>query len=287
MAEVSQEMYVGSEKVFAFIDDRWAGINTYEKVPLAPYLIRTDTYSGSVRLAVPGTLFSASPISMTNFYDDISSKVRGVGSNLTVTPSGSSSEFTSSATTNFSTDGYTTSILTKDAGALLGISPTALAIGTQQFVFEGYFYFIESWGQPPFWHAMARQNDGITDDFYADIGTGGISAGTTVRQRIIINGSQFLTPSFTVTLNTWVHVAWVRTTSGTLYSYFNGTRRTNGAGSTASVNTNGTMRILGGASSANDGEEALHQDLRITIGTDRGYNTATITTPSSIVEATS
>lgn len=286
MAEVSQQMYVGSEQVFAFIDDKWAGINSYEKVVLPPYQIRTDTYSGSVQLAVPGTLFSASPISMTNYYDDISSKVRGVGSNLTVTPSGSASEFTSSATTNFSAEGYTTSILSKDAGALLGISPTALAIAAQQFVFEGYFYFVESWLQPPFWHAMARQNDGVTDDFYADIGTGGISAGTTVRQRIIINGNQYFTTSFTATLNTWVHVAWVRSTSGALYSYYNGTRRSNGT-STASVNTNGTMRILGGASSANDGEEALHQDLRITIGTDRGYNTTTITPPSSIVEPTS
>lgn len=286
MAEVSQQMYVGSEQVFAFIDDKWAGINSYEKVVLPPYQIRTDTYSGSVQLAVPGTLFSASPISMTNYYDDISSKVRGVGSNLTVTPSGSASEFTSSATTNFSAEGYTTSILSKDAGALLGISPTALAIAAQQFVFEGYFYFVESWLQPPFWHAMARQNDGVTDDFYADIGTGGIASGTTVRQRIIINGNQYFTTSFTATLNTWVHVAWVRSTSGALYSYYNGTRRSNGT-STASVNTNGTMRILGGASSANDGEEALHQDLRITIGTDRGYNTTTITPPSSIVEPTS
>lgn len=285
MAEVSQQMFVGSQEVFGFMDGKWAGINSYEEVaPSGPqYTVRTDQYSGSVQLAMPCTAFTSSPISMTYYYDDISAVIRGTGTNLLATPTGSASEFTSDATTNFSSDGYTTSLLTKDAGSWSRITPSTWAIGTQQFVAEGWFYFKESWVQPPFWHSFLRQNEGITDVLYCDIGTGGISGGTSVRMRMIMNGSQFTSAQFTVTLNTWVHVAWVRSTSGALYGYFNGTRYSIGT-STANLATSGTIRVIGGNSAANDGEEALHQDLRVSIGTDRGYNTATITPPSSIIQ---
>jgi len=284
MAEVSQQIFLGTDQVFAFYDNKWSGINSYEQVALGPqFTIRTDAYSGSVQLAVPGNLFSEAPISMAYYYSDISAVVRGTGTNLVAAPTGSASEFKSDTPTNFASDGYTNSLFTQDSGSWGQVSATAFSVGTQQFVNEGYFYFTESWTQPPFWHSFIRQREGTDDDLYCDIGSAGLSPGTTVRMRTIINGSQFFTSTFTATLNTWVHVAWVRSTSGALYGYYNGTQRSQGT-STASITSSGLVRIIGGGSAANDGEAATHQDLRITIGTDRGYNTATITPPSSIVQ---
>jgi hypothetical protein len=283
MAEVGQGLFLGGTPIQLIQNNNFVFANSFFE-PLAPnYQVRNDSFSGSVVLAIPGTNFNESPINMSNYYDDISAVIRGTGNNLLATPTGSSSEFALDTTTNFSADGYTTSILTKDAGSWSRITPSTFNVGTQQYVNEGWFYFKESWTQPPFWHSFTRQNEGVSDTFYSDIGTGGISSGTTVRMRTIIAGSQFFTSTFSVTLNQWVHVAWVRSSAGALYGYFNGTRRTMGT-STANVGTSGTIRILGGNSAANDGEEALHQDLRITVGTDRGYNTATITPPSSIIE---
>jgi hypothetical protein len=248
----------------------------------AGFVVRPDSFSSSVRLALPCSLFSAAPISMAHYYSDISAVVRGSGTNLVAAPTGSATEFKSDTPNNFSANGYNGSLYTQDAGSWAQISPSALGVSNNQFVFEGWFYFTESWDQPPFWHSFARQRQDIADDLFIDIGTGGIDGGTIVRQRIILNGSQFFTSTFTVTLNTWVHVAWVRGTAGALRGYYNGTRRTMGT-STANVGTSGLIRILGGNSAANDGEAATHQDLRITIGTDRGYSGATITTPSSII----
>ena len=246
----------------------------------AGFVVRTDGFSASVQLALPCSLFSSAPISMAHYYSDISAVVRGTGTNLVAAPTGSASEFKSDTPNNFSADGYNGSLFTQDAGCWGQVSATRFAIGTQQFVSEGYFYFTEGFNKPPFWHSLVRQRENVNDDWFCDIGNG--NNATDVRMRMIINGSQFFSPNFTITLNTWVHVAWVRSTSGALYGYYNGTRRSIGT-STGNITSTGLVRILGGASAANDGEAATHQDLRITIGTDRGYNTATITPPLSIV----
>lgn len=254
--------------------------------PAGPqYTVRTDAYSGSVQLAIPGNQFADAPISMSYYYSDISAVIRGTGTNLVAAPTGSASEFKSDTPTNFSANGYTTSLFTQDAGSWAQISPTALNISNNQFVFEGWFYFTEIWNQPPFWHSFARQRDGVADDLFIDIGNGGIAKGTglSVRMRIVLNGTQFFTSTFSVVLNTWTHLAWVRSSGGALYGYVGGTQRSLGT-STATIGTSGLIRILGGNSAANDGQAATHQDLRITVGTDRGYNTATITPPSSIIQ---
>ena len=283
MAEVGQGLFLGSDSIQFIQNNNFVFANPFFEAPPAPtYVVRTDAYSGSVQLAVPGNLFSAAPISMAQYYSDISAVVRGTGTNLVAAPTGSATEFKSDTPTNFAADGYTTSLFTQDAGSWGQVSGTRFAIGTQQYVVEGYFYFTEGFNKPPFWHSVVRQREGVNDDWYADIGNG--NNATDVRMRFIINGSQFFTANFTITLNTWVHVAWVRSAAGALYGYYNGTRRATSPGSTGNITSTGLVRILGGASAANDGEAATHQDLRISIGTDRGYNTATITPPPSIVE---
>jgi hypothetical protein len=255
-----------------------------QKAELAPvaagYIVRTDAYAASVKLALPCSLFSAAPISMAQYYSDISAVVRGTGTNLVAAPTGSATEFKSDTPNNFSADGYTTSLFTQDAGSWAQVSATAFAVAAQQFVVEGWFYFTEGFNKPPFWNSVVRQRENVNDDWFCDIGNG--NNATDVRMRMIMNGSQFFSANFTITLNSWVHVAWVRASAGALYGYHNGTRRSIGT-STANITSTGLVRIIGGASAANDGEAAAHQDIRITIGTDRGYNTATITPPQSIV----
>jgi hypothetical protein len=280
MAEVSQQIFLGTDQLFAFYDNKWTGINSYELAPAAPYVIRNDAYSASVQLAAPCSLFSAAPISMAQYYSDISAVVRGTGTNLVAAPTGSATEFKSDTPNNFASDGYTTSLFAQDAGCWGQVSATRFAIGTQQWVSEAYFYFTEGFNKPPFWNSLVRQREGVNDDWYCDIGNG--NNATNVRMRLIINGTQYFTANFDITLNTWVHVAWVRSAAGALYGYYNGTRRTMGTDG-SSIPSDGLVKIIGGASAANDGEAATHQDLRITIGTDRGYNTATITPPLSIV----
>lgn len=250
----------------------------------ATYGVRPDTYASQVQLAVPCSLFSAAPLSMPFYYSDISANVRGSGTNLVAAPTGSGTDFRTDTANNFASDGYGTSLFTQDTGCWGQVSATRFAIGTQQYVVESYFYPTENWNLPPFWHSFVRQREGTNDDWYADIGNSG--GGANVRMRFIINGSQFFTATFTATLNTWAHVAWVRSSAGALYGYYNGTRRSAGT-STASITSTGLVRIIGGNSAVNDGEAGAHQDLRITIGTDRGYNTATITPPPSIVYQTS
>jgi hypothetical protein len=252
--------------------------NIQASIAPAGFVVRTDAYSGSVQLAAPCSLFSAAPISMAQYYSDISAVVRGTGTNLVAAPTGSATEFKSDTPNNFAADGYNGSLFTQDAGSWGQVSATRFAIGTQQYVNEGWFYFTENFG-PPFWNSFVRQREGVNDDWYSDIGG---SSGTSVRFRTILNGSQFFSAFFTVTLNTWVHVAWVRSAAGALYGYYNGTRRTMGT-STANIGSTGLVRIIGGNNATNDGYANSHQDLRITIGTDRGYNTATITPPLSIV----
>jgi hypothetical protein len=249
----------------------------------AIYGIRPDTYASQVQLAVPGTAFTGAPLSMAYYYSDISADVRGSGTNLVAAPTGSGTEFKSDTPTNFSSDGYTTSLFAQDAGCWGQVSATAFAIGTQSYVVESYFYFTENWNMPPFWNSLIRQREGVNDDWYADIG-GPSSPGNSVRMRFLINGNQYFTSFVTVSLNSWTHVAWVRS-SGNLYGYVGGTRLTAGSDG-ASISSSGLVRVIGGNSAANDGQAASHQDIRITIGTDRGYNTATITPPPSIVYQT-
>lgn len=246
----------------------------------AGYVVRTDAYSASVALALPCSLFSAAPISMAQYYSDISAVVRTTGTNLVAAPTGSSTDFKSDTPNNFSSDGYNGSLFAQNAGSWAQVSATAFAVAAQQYVVEGWFYFTGGFNKPPFWNSVVRQREGVNDDWYADIGNG--NSATDVRMRTIINGSQFFSANFTITLNSWVHVAWVRSAAGALYGYHNGTRRSMGT-STGNITSTGLVRIIGGNSSTNDGEAAAHQDIRITIGTDRGYNTATITPPQSIV----
>ena len=293
MPEVSQQMFLGNEQVFAFYNDKWTGINSYESVTAGPTVqVRTDPSASFVNLAIPGTQYS--DLSMPFFYSDISALVRGSGSNvpLIATASGGSniltttSSIVNSGSYNWSTSGsYTTSVYQEDDGSLGVVGSAALPFSSGSFVIETWFNLAERLYSPgaPFHKS-----------FMAYTGASGIWCGLRfVSQNsplmkmgfLFKSGNGYTSANITTSLNTWYHGAWVRS-GNNLYWYLNGERVTGPSALAAGDQSATTFdaRILGGFLDGNEGAKGNMQDLRISIGTDRGYTNATIPIPQSIVQ---
>ena len=267
----------GDYIIHTFDNTSAAFITTTFEEPANPYQFRTDAYSSSLLLAIPGSEFST--LGMSNYYDDVSAGVKGSGTNLTANPSGSAADFNAYANTEFASEDYTTSIFLKDSGGWGTLSNTELNFGTNSFVVEGYVQMTERFTKPPFWKVAIG---GIPESDRISLGFPGTGT-TDMRGRMIINNTQYFSSNLNIAynLNQWYHVAWVR--SGTsLYYYFNGTQYSMG---TSSQNFDvATMGIMRGLSDLNDGAAGAWQDFRVYIGTDKGYTTSTISAPASIIE---
>lgn len=251
--------------------------------------IRYDAYSGSVKLAVPGTQFD-NVFSQSYFYSDISSYVRGTGNNvpLFATASGGSNILITSASTvtsgsgtyDFATDGdYTTSIYQEDGGTLGVITNDLLGFAANNFVVESWLYMNERLYSPaaPFHKSILRATNGF---FSIDLSFQAQNS-PQWRMRTIFNDTQYFSAAVSSDLNVWYHAAWVRS-GNNFYWYWAGNRITGPtamSGTQSSVN----VRLLGGDLGANDGAKGSLQDIKISIGTDRGYTGTTITPPDSIV----
>lgn len=257
---------------FSFLEQK-------DEAPAGPqYQFRTDAYASSLQLAIPGTEFSS--LGMSNYYDDVHADIKGSGTNYTANPTGSASEFFADTETNFSADGYDTSIYTMDNGSWGGITTSNFSIGTQDFVLEGWVWMDERFTKPPFWKV------GLRDSSYnISLEMGFPGSGTTDwKSRIMVNGSQYFSSNTNIAfnLNQWYHLAWVRS-SGALYTYVDGTKYTNGTNG-GSIGTGGTTRVMRGENVTNDGTAGAWQDFRFYVGTNKGYTASTITPPDSMVE---
>jgi hypothetical protein len=280
MGEVSQQMFLGTDQVFGFYNDSWAGINSYSTFPT--FQFRNDPYSASLFLAVPGSQFST--LGMTSPLQDVSSLIRGAGSNISLISTGSGQLYASSSVLNYSgsnwaTEGYTTATVTsgqKNLGALTWTMCTGsngIGMGNQDFVVEMFLAPVApDWANPPFQLHIFGQTG-------ADSLLLQWSTGNTVR--FYMDGVAL---NFTLvdTLGTYYYFAFVR--SGTnKYIYVNGTRVASGT-FTGDFDSEGYNSILG-FDGVNDAVGKLVQDFRVYIGTDKGYTGATITVPSSIIQA--
>ena len=295
MAEVSQQMYVGNQEVFGFMDDKWTGINSYElKPPSSSFQVRNDPYSASLVTAQPFSLFSE--LGMNNYTQSIDGLIRtGNQANsymMRSTASLASYLFTSasvvtsgSGTYDWSNDGYTSSI-SHENSANAGVIRTATnLISTQNFVVEFWFNPRENFANPPFhmWvfgsdasggFLTCQWSNAATDEFRFYVNNVNTWTTTpTARQGTdIVNGN-------------WYHLAFVK--SGTsVYVYLNGNRIGVGTrAATVPTPVSGVYHLVGIASgNDNDGLQANVQDLRVYIGTDKGYTGTTITVPDSIVD---
>lgn len=284
MSEVSQQIFLGSNQLFGFYDNKWVAINPYEQsAPLPPpsYSVRTDAYSASLQLAMPYSNYSE--LGMTSYTQSLdglirtgnqanSYKIRATGSAAYLYPSASTVSFSASL---WSDEGYTSSMAIQNAQNAGTFTPQ---VGSNNFVIEFFINVQGSFTNPPF-HGHIW--GGTSGDYLT------IQYSSTPQFRLYINGnnSWSTTPNFNLGTGNqnWKHVALVK--SGTnVYVYVNGTRI--GVGTRASSVTNessGFYWVLG-TNSNNDGLFRLIQDFRYYAGTDKGYTGATITVPQSIVD---
>jgi hypothetical protein len=247
----------------------------------AQFVVRTDTYSASVVIGMPGT--TATNLGMTNYYDDISSQIRGAGSNASIIPSGSganarlwaSASVVSSGSFDFSSNGYATSAFSSGSQNVGFLPSGVLGFGTSNFVIEYWInYGPTGFTQPPFNKGISSPgNSPNVFDF----------PGFVPRYRVIRNDNQYFFPQ-AQTLGTWYHIAYVRT-GAFLYLYINGTRHatTFNIGTGAGFNASAYHLMGINSGNTNDGAPSRFNDLRITIGSDRGYTGSTITVPNSII----
>lgn len=267
------------------------------------YSIRTDSSGSFVQLAIPGTNFG-SVFGQTNFQNDISSYVRGAGSNVTLIVTSSSatnacipsSSIVNSGSFDFATSGnYSTSVFQEDAGSIGAVTssfgafnsgsssqlPSPATVG--DFVIETWVYLQERFASPgaPFHKSIIRDT---SSSFSCDISFPSNQPNQPgCRLRMIRGGNQTFSANISWNLNAWYHIAFAWTAStGNITAYWHGNRVINTVNS--SVNASGLWyRITGGDMGANDGAKGSLQDYRITIGSNRGYTGATITIPNSIV----
>lgn len=290
MAEVSQQIFLGTDQVFGFYDNKWVGINSYEQAapPTALYSVRNDPYSASIKLAMPYSNYSE--LGMQAYTSSIDGLIRDNNINnsymLRLTSSAASYSFASASVVSsgsgaydWAADGYTSSLSLYNDSVAGAITTAAASISSNNFVVECWYRKTENFTNPPFHRQFFGQNNG--DYVLQSFSTGNVF-------RFFVNGvnTWSTTPNATLVNDTWYHVAFVK--SGTnVYVYLNGNRI--GVGTrAASVNTppSGPWNILGQAGTNNDGLGGNFQDYRFYIGTDKGYTGTTITVPLSIVDKT-
>lgn len=285
MPEVSIAAFLGGTEIGKYyLGETPLSINPF--TDLGPqFSVRSDAYSGSIKLAIPYSNYSE--LGMQAYSSSIDGLIRtGVISDsymLRMTSSAASYSFASASVVSsgssydWSAQGYTSSLsLYNDsvAGALLVSSAD---ISSQNFVVECWYRKTENFTNPPFHKQFFGQNSG--DFVLNSYSTGNVF-------RFFVNGvnTWSTTPNATLVNNTWYHVAFVK--SGTsVYVYLNGNRI--GVGTRASsVNQSGITfwNIIGQVGSNNDNLGGNIQDYRFYIGTDKGYTGATITVPQSIVQ---
>lgn len=241
------------------------------------YQWRNDPYSASLVLAMPMSQFSS--LGMTSYRQDVSSLIKGTGSNVSLATTGSvyaSGSTCSYSTASWSAEGYTTSggIVQSGTGATFGSpSTTTVNFASSNFVIECWILLPATGGS--FNSTVFGQNSG--DYLLADISTNGNS----IRYYIAGSGGPVAN---TWSANTWYHLAYVRSGSN-YYSYVNGVRKSNFSRAGAVPNSpDGYWRLLGYATSLGESVAKIAQDFRLYIGTDKGWTGATITPPMPMVQ---
>lgn len=268
----------------------------FEQVDLAPpgptptHQIRTDAYASYVYLAIPGTYFTASSdFTQTDAWSDISGDINGSVSSKGSTnfTSGSSAPGITyvSSSTNFASEGYTTSLVTEDTAGAAKISPSDLPFGSSNFVVEAWVMPDQTFTRPPFHKPILRTEQLGAYNLEADFFTNTSVSATASRFRGHANGTQYISSNSAAAYaaNTWQHFAFVRNGSN-FYFFQNGVQKYTFSNAN-SIPSTADYIIFGALDFDNQNENArwAMQDYRISIGTDRGYPGG-FTPPASIIE---
>jgi Concanavalin A-like lectin/glucanases superfamily len=288
MAEVSQQMFLGTEQVFGFVDGKWAGINSYEQSAVQLYSVRNDAYSSSILLAMPYSNYSE--LGMQTYTSSIDGLIRTGNINnsymVRMTSSAASYSFASASVVSsgsgaydWAAEGYTSSLSLYNSSNAGVILTSSAWISSQNFVVECWYRKTENFTNPPFHRQFFGNNNG--DNVLQSYSTGNVF-------RYFINGdnSWSTTPNATLVNNTWYHIAFVKSSTN-VYVYLNGNRIGVGTRAASVVSSGATAALLYniiGNVSNNDGAGGNFQDFRFYLGTDKGYTGSTITVPLSIVD---
>jgi hypothetical protein len=272
-----QTVYIGN----TLINDIFLGYERMDDVltrnVVAYNSIRTDAYSASLSLAIPGYLFtSPAGFAQTNYRSDISSYIRGNGTsytNLAVTGSGT---YYPSASSAFTASGYNGSIFVNGAQ-----NQGAVASNDTNFDITAGTFTIETYFNEP-------SSSNINRSFiYCLNGTAGfdfqVQANNTFRwtSRNVANDSS---PFSTINTNTWYHLAITATANGDTAIFFNGSRVFS-ANISAPNGPNTAFQLLG-RSDASMGP-VLFNDFRLYKGVAK-YSplSSSITPPPSMIFTT-
>ena len=244
------------------------------------FIIRPDAYASSVTIAIPGTQFG-STFGQTNYRSDISGYINGGSSLNPPSPALSGSGQFASASTNFASDGYGTSMSRNlgNNGAIPGTS-TQVAFGNGVSGSTAGDFTIEFWWRPT---TTTGESAGLFA-YNSQAGFMQMSYAAGYYRWV----GQTTTSEFsadyanTPAANTFHHVCFCRT-GNTWTGGLNGTIRTRNT-LNGTVGTTGAFGINGW--NGNAGQiQAAFQDFRVTKGVARytGAVNATYTMPSSIV----
>jgi hypothetical protein len=258
-----------------------------QPVVIAPALtpvIRTDPFSASVYLAIPGSTFSE--LGATTYYSDISAAVRGTGTNVRLIPTGSgtgaargilypsASLVSSGSGYNWAANGYTGSIFSSGSQNVGYFTGSVLPFGSSNFVIEYWTQFKGAFSAPPFNKGGLNSQGGVLNQIFDYNGQGN-------RFRIYYNDGGTFT-SWPLVQNNWYHVAYVRNGT-TIRVYVNGQQTPTTATVSGTMTLPPFWSIMGvNTGNANEGAPSLVQDFRVSIGTTRNY-TSSFTPPQSIV----
>lgn len=240
----------------------------------APFAIRSDAFASSVTVAIPGTQFG-STFGQASFRSDISGFING-GTSLT--DAATTGTPVTDATSNFSAQGYTTSI-SRPSGATVG----NLTGTTTNINFGSGAFTIEMWFKPQTTNSGASwslfsYNNGCgffgrsSDGYYRWVGQN-----STAGEALV----DFVTAAPTV--GDWHHIAMTRsgnTYYGCIDGFIRGTFTLSGA-----VGTTVAFSMMGWPSATM--YSTLFQDFRVTKGVARytGSTGTAYTQPQSIVIA--
>jgi hypothetical protein len=274
-----------------FASTAFFNVQPVEVGPTGPtFAVRNDPYSASLVTAQPFSVFSE--LGMTSYTQSLdglirtgnqanSYMIRATGSAATYLFASASVVSSGSGAYDWAAEGYTSSVSNENS-ANAGVIRTATNdIGSSNFVVEFWFNPRQNHANPPF-HMWCFGSDVSTD--YLTIQ---YSFDNLFRFYVNANTTWTTTPTWTDTLGTWYHVAFVK--SGTnAYVYLNGNRIGVGTrAATVLTPPSGVWELVGiNSGNNNDGLRKNVQDYRVYIGTDKGYTGSTITVPLSIVDKT-
>lgn len=155
-----------------------------------------------------------------------------------------------------------------------------LSIPASAFTLAGDFV-IEGWVYPTATNSYSPLIEGRALASYQNFVAGLYSIGGAYRVDFVTDGGAGvrLTSSASVSLNAWTHIAIVRSGS-TIACYIDGTRDTNTITYSSTI-TPAASNVWVGRNVDGNYFPGFIDDLRITVGSDRGYTGATIQVPTA------